>query len=93
MIIKLKNVRIAFSQHLFVPGAVNVGYKPAYSSTFLIPKDDVQIDMVRKTIDHVATEKWEKKASEILKALVAGGKVCLHDGALKANYEGFEGCM
>lgn len=93
MILQLKNVRIAFCQNLFRPGTVTAADKPAYSATFIIPKDDPQIAKIKKTIISVAEEKWEKKAEEVLKSLKIKDMLCLHDGDGKAQYDGFEGCM
>lgn len=95
MLIKLQNVRLAFSQNLFKPGAMNNDPKaePAYSSTLLIPKNDPQVAMIREAIEKVAAEKWSAKASQILKGLIAENKVCLRDGDNKEQYEGFAGCV
>lgn len=93
MILRLKDVRLAFSQNLFTPGAMNPEDKPKYNATLLIPKGDSQIDKVEKAIEAVAAEKWANKAPAILKALRASNKVCLRDGEEKAQYDGFEGSM
>ena len=93
MQLKLKNVRIAFCQNLFTAGSINASDKPKFSSTFLIPKDDSQIAVIKKTIQDVAKEQWGAKAEAILKELVAAGKICLRDGDTKASYDGFEGNM
>lgn len=92
MIVKLKNVRVAFPQ-LFEPKAVNAGDKPAYSVSLLIPKGDPQIAMLQEKIEEAATEKWGKKATEILRGIKAKDGTFLHDGALKAQYDGYDECM
>lgn len=95
MRIKLKNVRIAFCQDLFTPGAFggDPSAKPTYSSTFLIPKDDAQVKEVEKAMVAVAKEKWDKKAEKILDGLKGQDRVCLGDGDMKDQYDGFEGCF
>jgi hypothetical protein len=93
MEIKLKNVRIAFCQHLFVAGAISATDKPAFSSTFILQKDDPQNASIKKVIEAVAVEKWAAKSSAILKSLMASGDVCYRDGDTKAQYDGFEGNM
>ncbi len=93
MRLQLKNVRIAFCQHLFRAGAMNAGDKPSFSATFLIRKDDPQLAEIRKVMDAVAAETWGPKNGPVnLKALSASGKVCLRDGVEKAQYDGFDGC-
>lgn len=94
MEVKLKKVRIAFTQNLFTPGSManDANAKPAFSSTFLIPKNDPQYAEVKKVIEKVATEKWAAKAPAILKSLVAENKTCLRDGDNKEQYDGFAGC-
>lgn len=95
MLFKLKNVRIAFCQNLFVAGAMagDSSAKPRFSSTFIIAAGDPQIEALRKAIEEVAKEKWGTKYLAILKQLNAGGKTCLHDGNDKPQYDGFEGNM
>lgn len=89
MRIKLKNVRIAFPT-LFESRTVNGEGKPAFSATFLVDPADPQVKEINAAIETVAKEKWGAKADTTLKALRAGGKVCLRDGNEKANYSGFE---
>jgi hypothetical protein len=88
--IHLKNVRLAFPQ-LFEAKQVNGEGKPAFSATFLIAADDPQVDAINEMIDKVATEKWGAKAKTVLGALRGKDAVALHNGDLKAQYEGFEG--
>lgn len=92
---KLKDVRLSFSQNLFTPGITAGGdanQKPAYSSTFLIPKDDPQLTELKNVIIAVAKEKWGAKFDGIVKQLKAQDRICLHDGD-SVEYEGFEGNM
>jgi len=88
--ILLKDVRLAFPQ-LFEPTTVNGEGKPRYSATFIVPADHPQIDEIRQKIEAVAREKWKDKAAAMLHSLYKTGKVALHDGDEKAQYDGFAG--
>jgi hypothetical protein len=92
MKIKLTNVRLSFAQ-LFDAKTVNGEGKPAFSATFLIKPNDPQVKMINEAIDAVAKEKWGAKADANLKIMRTADKVCLHNGDLKANYDGFEGML
>jgi len=90
MKIKLTNVRLAFPV-LFEAKTVNGEGKPAFSASFLIDPADPQIRAINQAIEQVAKEKWGAKADVILKQMRAQDKTALHDGDLKANYDGFPG--
>jgi len=90
MQIKLTNVRLAFPA-LFEAKTVNGEGKPAFSASLLIEPNDPQIKAINATIDAVAKEKWGAKAEAVLKQMRAQDKVCLHDGDLKEQYDGFAG--
>lgn len=90
MIIKLKNVRLAFPA-LFEAKTVNGEGDPAFSAAFLLDADDPQVAEINQALVAVAKEKWGPKADAILKQLRAAGKVALRDGDEKAQYDGFEG--
>ncbi len=90
MKIKLTNVRLAFPQ-LFEAKTVNGEGKPAFSACFLLAAHDPQIKAINAAIDEVARAKWGAKAEAVLKQMRAQDKTALHDGDLKASYEGFEG--
>lgn len=92
MKLRLDNVRLAFPV-LFEPRAVNGEGKPAFSASFLLDPADPQIKVINQAIEQVAREKWGAKADAILKQMRAQDKVCLHDGDLKANYDGFAGML
>ncbi len=91
MKVVLKNVRLAFPQ-LFEPKAFGE-VKPAFSASFLIdPVENKDVlESVKAALAQVATEKWGTKSSEMLTMLKAQNKLCLHDGAEKAKYDGFMG--
>jgi len=89
-VIMLPDVRIAFPQ-IFTPSQVNNEGKPAFSGSFLFPPDHPVVVLIQRAIAKVANAKWGEKGPEILKALIAGDKVCLHNGDAKSNYDGFVG--
>lgn len=89
-VLMLEDVRIAFPE-LFVPKQVNNQGKAAYSACFLMPPSHPVVMKVKTAIATVAKAKWPTEYAEILPALVAGDKVCLHNGDMKANYDGFPG--
>lgn len=88
--ILLKDVCLAFP-NLFEPTTFNGEGKPRYSATFILPADHPQLEEVRKKIEAVAREKWKDKAASTLTSLYKTGKVALHDGDEKAQYDGFAG--
>jgi len=90
MKIKLSNVRLAFPV-LFEAKTVNGEGKPAFSASFLLDPSDTQAKVLNQAIEQVAKEKWGAKADVILKQMRAQDKTALHDGDLKANYDGFPG--
>ena len=91
MKVKLQNVRLAFPQ-IFEPKAFGEdGSDPAYGCSLIFPKTHPAYKLVNDAIESVASEKWEKKASEVLKQLRGADKTCLHDGDGKPDYAGFPG--
>ena len=88
--ILLKDVRLAFP-NLFEPTTVNGEGKPRYTAAFILPAEHPQLDEIRKKIEAVAREKWKDKAAGTLTSLYKTGKVALHDGDEKAQYDGFAG--
>jgi hypothetical protein len=92
MKLKLSNVRLAFPA-LFEPKTVNGEGKPAFSASLLISPSDPQVKAINAAIDECARDKWGAKAEAMLKQMRAADKVCLHDGDLKASYDGFPGML
>lgn len=90
MIVKLKNVRLAFPA-LFEAKTVNGEGAPAFSASFILPKNHPQIKEINAAIEAVAKEKWGPKADAVLKAARASDKVALHDGDAKSEYDGYAG--
>ena len=104
MKIRLIDWRLAFPC-LWKATSPQGGGDAAFSASFLAPPSRMKVaKFVAKgepykptTLDavfnEVATEKWGAKAAATLKALKAADKICLHNGDLKSDYEGFEGNM
>ena len=86
----LRNVRLAFPA-LFEAKTVNGEGKPAFSASFLIGTEDPQVDEMNTLADEVAAEKWGAKAKQMLAALRGQDKLFIHNGDMKAQYDGFEG--
>lgn len=92
MKLKLTNVRLSFPE-LFTAKMVNGTGKPAFSACFLIDPSDPQVVALNAAIEKVASDKWGAKAPAIMKQMRATDKICLHDGDLKSNYDGFVGML
>lgn len=90
MKVKINNARIAFPT-LFKAEQVNGEGEPKFSATFLLPKTHPAIKDIQNAIEQVAKEKWADKGEAILKKIKAELKLCLKDGDLKEEYEGFTG--
>jgi hypothetical protein len=88
MLVKLKNVRLAFPA-IFEAKTFNGEGEPAYNGTFLFANTDAAYKEVSDALRAVAKEKWTAKADAMLKDLIAKDKVCLHDGNSKSDYDGF----
>lgn len=90
MKLKLTNVRLAFPA-LFEAKTVNGEGKPAFSASLLIDPADPQVKTINAAIEATAKDKWGAKADAMLAGMRKADKVCLHDGDLKASYDGFPG--
>ncbi|KKL50393.1 hypothetical protein LCGC14_2305930 [marine sediment metagenome] len=89
-VLMLMNMRVAFP-NFWVATKMKPTDKAAFSGSFIMPLEHPQIPEIRAAITAVAVAKWGDQANEILKVLIAGDKVCLHNGDLKAQYDGFAG--
>ncbi len=91
-LLKLKDVRLAFTQNLFVPGSYKnePGKKKKFSSKFLIRKDHPQIGDIKQELMRLATLEWKDKTEQVIKELKAENKICLYDGDIK-SYDGYAG--
>lgn len=88
--VQLKNVRLTFPQ-LFDAKQVNGQGDPKFSAAFLFAKDHPQLAELQAAVLEAATAKWGPKAGEVLKALKASDKICVHDGDAKSDYDGYTG--
>lgn len=91
MKVKLENVRLAFPSLFEAKAFGEDGSDPAYNASFIIGKKHPAVKLINDAIETVAKEKWEGKASEVLKQLRTADRVCLHDGDTKPDYDGFAG--
>ncbi len=92
MRITIKNARLAFPS-LFEAKTVNGEGDPAFSASFILDPvaNAAAIKEINAAIDKVAAEKWGPKGKAQVEALRKADKVCLHDGNLKSEYDGYEG--
>lgn len=90
----IKGARLAFPQ-LWEPQQFNNTGEPACSASFLLdPKTQkAEVDKIVAAIKQVAADKWGAKADDTLKTIKAKGDLCLHDGATKSEYDGFDGMV
>ena len=90
MKVKLNNVRLAFP-NIFDAKAVQPGQDAKFSAAFLFPRDHPCVAELQKALVSVANEKWGGRAAQILQSLKAAGRMCVHDGETKGEYEGYAG--
>ena len=88
--ILLQNVRLAFP-NIWQPRASQDGGKAKYGASLILPHDHPAVKAIRALLPKVAKEKWGDKADVILKGLEKQDRICLHDGDVKAQYDGFAG--
>ena len=91
--LKIINARIAFIQNLWEAAQIMGEGEKKYSATFLLPKDNTQLQRLRGAMVSVAVEKWGNKGKDVLDSLISKDKVFLRDGNDKSQYDGFEGNM
>lgn len=94
MKVVLHHARGAFL-NIFEPKQYNGTGDARCNGNFILDptKQKAELDKVLAAIQQVATEKWGAKAIDVLKTLKAKGDLCIHDGATKAEYDGFEGMV
>jgi hypothetical protein len=91
-IVMIEDVRIAFAHGLWTASVVQGSTgKAAFSASFLLKPGHKSIAVVQKAMLEVANAKWGAQGAEVLKGLVAGGRVCLRDGNSKPEIEGYPG--
>lgn len=94
MIVKLKNVRLAFPD-LFEPRPDVDGNNPKFGANFIFEKGDANHKALSAAMKAVAIEKWGDNGEKILKTL-ENTKRCCRDGDTNLDkegntYNGFEG--
>jgi Protein of unknown function (DUF2815) len=92
MKIMLKNARLAFP-NLFSARAGQDGGEAKFGASLILDPKNPAIAELNAAFTKIAKEKWADKGETILKGLKAQDRLCLHDGATKASYQGFEGNM
>ena len=90
MKIMIENARLAFP-NLWQPRAATDGGKAKYGASLILDTSNPVIAKLELAFAQIAKEKWGDKAAVILKGLKAQDRLCLHDGATKSQYSGFEG--
>jgi len=94
MKVVIKRGRLAFAQ-IWEPKSYDGKSEPRCSASIILdPKaQKAEVDKVIAAIQQVASEKWGAKSGDVLKTLKAKGDICLHDGATKSEYDGFDGMV
>jgi len=90
-LLMLEDVRIAFAHGLWKADTVQGQGRPAFSCSFILPKNHKQLPLIQKVMLEVAEAKWPGKGAETMKALIAGNRVCLRDGDSKPEIAGYAG--
>src|SRR5690606_16638336 len=91
-IVMLEDVRIAFAHGLWRADTVQGGEgRPAFSASFLFPRDHKCVPLVMATMQQVARAKWGPEGDKVLQGLMAAGRACLRDGNSKPDTAGFPG--
>ena len=92
MEIKLNDVRLLYGAALFEPQRGPNGEGDLkFSGTFGFPPTHPAHAALKEAFRKVAEEEWGAKAAEVFASLKAGDKLCLHDGAAKADKPGYAG--
>lgn len=94
--VHLENVRLMFAQGVFQPkGVVDPATgrtsTPAYSCSFVFPRDHKCVPLIGKAMQEAASAKFGPQAQQTLQALIAGARVCLRDGNSKPDLAGYPG--
>ena len=93
MRVVLQNVRLSYPKLFKAEQYVRNGKpegEPAFSASFIFPKNHPGVKELKAAIKEVATAKWGNKAEATLKAIEAKDQTCLHDGDTK-DEEAYQG--
>ena len=88
--VQLKDVRISFA-NIFEAKQVQGHGEAKFSASFLFPKTHPQKAELESAIVDSAKEKWGEKYGDVLKALKAADRLCLHDGDSKPDADAYPG--
>jgi len=90
--VTLKDVRFNYTSSLFTAQVAKGSTgKAKFSVVSIIGRDHPQVAEIKAGILEAATGKWGAKASDVLKALAASDRICLHDGDAKSDKPGYAG--
>jgi hypothetical protein len=90
MKIKLSNVRLSFP-NIFKAKSFDGDAPPNFNASFLMAPNHPAVKELHEAFEVVGKEKWGAKWPTVKKYLESQDRFALHDGDLKAEYEGFEG--
>lgn len=89
--LRLDGVRLSFPV-LFTPqagkGDDGKPTKPAYSCHLIMPKGSEPYTKAARVMQLVAHDEWGDNGAEVLKGLIAQGRVCLRSGDTKTTQDG-----
>ena len=90
MKVHLKDVRISFA-NIFEAKQVQGQGDAKFRAAFLFPKTHPQKAELARAIVESAKEKWADNYGDVLKALKAADRLCLHDGDAKPDADAYPG--
>jgi hypothetical protein len=85
MATRLKDVRISFAQGLFDPQALEAGATPKFNCHFIFLPDHPALAALKEAVVTAAKAKWPNNWQAVLQQLQAADRVCVRDGASKAD--------
>jgi len=86
--VKLSDVRLAFPT-IWDPEQFQGTGEAAYSCSLIVPRDSPQLKQIEAAIILAATRKWPEKWANILREIKNKDALCVHDGDMKSEWEGF----
>jgi hypothetical protein len=86
----LRNVRLAFPA-LFEPRVDADTGRKSYGCALILPIDHPQIEEINKAMDLAGQGKWADKWPATKKGLEKQDRMALHDGDIKAKFDGYAG--
>lgn len=87
--IMLRDVRLAFP-NIFEPKANDSGVM-SFGCALIFPTDHPQLAEIHAKMDEAGKAKWLDKWAATKKLLEKQDRLAVHDGDLKAKYDGYEG--